>query len=372
MLDASPVRYQRVVVISRRVLQTPYWNHKKKKLKTQLKPVCFLEKSGWITTWKAHNLMRCRLLFQWQRHRHDSEEHTRSTSGLSVQQLCCCGCIRHHSLWGPLQRLKTKNLWQTHISWARICQVGLMWGSTGVEVSKRTGRIENSDKASLSGVNPIQQPCSAMHAAKESWKCSSFCFSYMYCSWQLCLWRLPSVSGRLVDILSSFGETTPSDKRHFAMSVPRWPQPMIPTDRLYTLDPPRSCDFTVVHLALQMMLFDLHSRDPRITFFSDPEKFCLFFFTLRSREFWVSWPRNLRVSFVLGFPGWESKQKVISSIFCEIIVILSLKCDLLSWNHWHANIAMALNPAECAFVYWRVPHAVLSRNVICGGRICNF
>ncbi len=121
-----------------------------------------------------------------------------------------------------------------------------------------------------------------------------------------------------------------------------------------------------------LMLFDLHSRDPRITFFSDPEKFCLFFFTLGSWEFWVSQPGNPRASFVLGFPGWESKQKLFSSIFCEIIVILSLKCDLLSWIHWHANIAMALNPAECAFMYWRVPCAVLSRNVICGGRICNF
>ncbi len=81
---------------------------------------------------------------------------------------------------------------------------------------------------------------------------------------------------------------------------------------------------------LTLMLFDLHSRDPRITFFSGPENFGLFFFTLGSWEFWVSRPRNPRVSFVLGFLGRESKQKVISSIFSEIIIFLRLKCDLLS------------------------------------------
>ncbi len=137
-----------------------------------------------------------------------------------------------------------------------------------------------------------------------------------------------------------------------------------------TASPLSISTFSLCHFSL--MLFDLHSRDPRITFFSDPQNFCLLFFTLRSQEFWASQPGNLRVSFVLGFLGWESKQELISSIFCEIIIILSLKCDLLSWNHWCANIATALNPAECVFVYWRVPCVVLRGNVICGGRICNF
>ncbi len=115
---------------------------------------------------------------------------------------------------------------------------------------------------------------------------------------------------------------------------------------------------------------------------------CYSIYTLGTRESRFSRiPRNFVCSFLFSgpenfeslnpgirewFPGRESKQKVISSIFCEIIIILSLKCDLLSWNHWRANIATALNPAECAFVYWRVPRAVLRGNVVCGGRICNF